>query len=84
VIPRIVSIEVGGSFTAAIDHEGGLYTFGANTSGELGHGDYSKSEKFKLIKSLRQKTPIVQFSSGGSFIIALGQNMRGESQTLTS
>ena len=38
-VPRIISVQCGSSFTMLIDEEHSLWSFGDNTSGQLGTGD---------------------------------------------
>ena len=36
---RVVEVSAGGSFSAAVDECGGLWTWGDGSHGKLGHGD---------------------------------------------
>jgi alpha-tubulin suppressor-like RCC1 family protein len=38
----IKNVEIGGSFGCAIDLEGRVWSWGSNTTGELGVGDYNQ------------------------------------------
>jgi len=67
-------ISVGGSFGAAVDRDGNIYTWGSNTSGELGMGDFEPRVQPTLVKALQGKT-VTQISCGGSYTIALGKTI---------
>lgn len=68
---KIKDAVMGGSFGIALDQCGKLWTWGANTSGELGLGDYEPKTSPCLIERLQSKT-VVSVSCGGSYAIALG------------
>eukprot|EP01022_Parablepharisma_sp_SALTPOND_P018982 TRINITY_DN3178_c0_g1_i1.p1 TRINITY_DN3178_c0_g1~~TRINITY_DN3178_c0_g1_i1.p1 ORF type:complete len:827 (-),score=129.89 TRINITY_DN3178_c0_g1_i1:9584-12064(-) len=71
ITSKVKDLSVGGSFGVALDGNGKVWTWGANTSGELGVGDYEpRSEPFYLSR-LQNKT-VISVSCGGSFAIALG------------
>ena len=64
-------ISVGGFFGAAIDEKNTVWTWGSNTSGELGVGDYEpRTHPFPNINLQAKK--VQKLSCGGSFVIALG------------
>ena len=65
-------IEIGGFFGAAIDDNKLVWTWGSNTSGELGLGDFEpKIAPFPNM--LLQSKRVSQLSCGGSYVIALGK-----------
>jgi X-linked retinitis pigmentosa GTPase regulator len=79
----IKDISIGGCFGAAIDEKGVCYTWGSNTSGELGVGDYeARINPFPLLK-LRNKT-VMNISCGGYFAIALGPVHKFNKYTIDS
>ena len=43
------SVEIGGWFGAVLDVDGNLYTWGTNSNGELGLGDFEVREKPVLV-----------------------------------
>jgi len=58
----IVQVETGGCYTAAIDHEGRLLTWGMNRSGQCGHGGTDFIEVPTLIEALPSR--VVDVSCG--------------------
>ena len=54
---------------ALISRDGQVYTWGANSIGELGHGDRLPRQEPTLVKSIGKVTAI---SLGNEFCIALG------------
>jgi alpha-tubulin suppressor-like RCC1 family protein len=62
------------SFGAAIDNEGFLYTWGDNTSGQLGHGDFAPKKVPSKVNQLRKKR-VNQVVCGSNFIVALGKDV---------
>lgn len=68
---KIQDISIGATFGAALDENGKLWTWGSNSAGELGVGDYEPRETPLKIPQLDSKT-VVTFSCGGSYAIALG------------
>ena len=71
---KVADVSVGGSFGAAIDVNNGLWTWGSNTNGELGVGDYEPRLTPYAVTALQGKR-IRVVSSGSSFCIALGQDI---------
>jgi len=68
---KFKELTIGSAFGAAIDENGRTWVWGANTSGELGTGDYEpRSEPF-MIDALKEKTS-VKICCGGSYAICLG------------
>eukprot|EP01022_Parablepharisma_sp_SALTPOND_P016056 TRINITY_DN2314_c3_g1_i1.p1 TRINITY_DN2314_c3_g1~~TRINITY_DN2314_c3_g1_i1.p1 ORF type:complete len:1094 (+),score=138.92 TRINITY_DN2314_c3_g1_i1:12288-15569(+) len=73
----VKEISVGGSFGAAVDTEGNVYTWGSNTSGELGMGDFEPRTLPYPVKALQGKT-VIKASCGGSYAIALGRTLTAQ------
>ena len=59
---------------AAIDQKGVIYTWGPNTDGQLGQGDFTQRILPTQIMQLKRKT-ISQIALGEKFAIALGKNV---------
>ena len=70
----VMEISVGGSFGAAVDKEGTVYSWGSNASGELGVGDFEPRTLPHPIRSLQGKT-VTKVACGGSYAIALGKTI---------
>jgi X-linked retinitis pigmentosa GTPase regulator len=68
-------ISIGGFFGSAIDEYGVPWTWGSNTSGELGQGDFDPRSQPTKIEFLHGKR-VQKISCGGSFVIALGETRR--------
>jgi alpha-tubulin suppressor-like RCC1 family protein len=63
-------VSVGGCYGAAIDKDGILWTWGSNTNGELGLGDFEpRPNPFPVIHVKKRK--IQSISCGSSFSVAL-------------
>lgn len=76
---KIKDVCIGSSFGLLLDEYGKIWTWGENTSGELGVGDYEpRTEPFYLSK-LQSKT-VTAIACGGSFAITLGVTHRGLSK----
>lgn len=77
--PRIIvdadieEVSVGGSFGIAKDKDGLLWSWGQNSSGELGQSDASTKLYPHPILQLKRK-PIKTVVCGGNFVIAVGQD----------
>ena len=67
----IRSIDIGGCFGSALDIKGQLWTWGSNTSGELGVGDYDPRILPFPIHKLHKKV-VIGMSCGASYAMALG------------
>lgn len=67
-------LEVGGCFGAAVDVAKRVWTWGTNSSGELGHGDFKQRRTPTLIPSLSKRL-IKTLSCGTNFVVALGQDI---------
>jgi hypothetical protein len=76
-------IDTGGCFGAAVDIYGTVWTWGSNTSGELGVGDYEpRVNPFPVRQLQGKKVKIV--ACGGNFAIALGSDIESTSFQLLS
>ena len=63
--------------SAAIDSKGMLWTWGTNEFGELGVNDNDPKIHPYPVLSLKGKQ-VTQISCGGSFVLALGSNLKKE------
>ena len=70
---RVMDVCVGGTFAAVIDVNHSVWTWGSNTSGELGVGDYDQRSSPNLVPTLQGKQ-VRTLACGVSFCIALGQD----------
>eukprot|EP00831_Metopus_contortus_P065115 TRINITY_DN58219_c0_g1_i1.p1 TRINITY_DN58219_c0_g1~~TRINITY_DN58219_c0_g1_i1.p1 ORF type:complete len:435 (-),score=66.28 TRINITY_DN58219_c0_g1_i1:93-1397(-) len=68
---KIVDISIGGTLGIALDEQGRIWSWGSNTSGELGLGDYDPRSQPSILAKLHSKK-VVSISTGGSFVVALG------------
>ena len=68
---KVKDVAIGGSFGVSLDTNGKVWTWGANTSGELGIGDYEPKAEPSCLDRLQNKA-VVSVSCGGAFAIALG------------
>ena len=66
------SITLGSGFLAVLDVRGHLWTWGNNSSGELGHGDTDIRLSPFPVMALREKR-LKSVACGGGFVIALGE-----------
>ncbi len=73
-ISPIKDVSIGACFGTAVDRDGTVYSWGANSSGELGVGDYEPRTVPAPISSLQGKV-VTLVSCGGSSAIALGQTI---------
>ena len=71
-------ISIGGNFGIALDLNGELFAWGANSNGELGVGDNEPRLSPTLVTQLKGKH-VKKISAGGNYVIALG-NTIGESR----
>ena len=70
-------LSVKGNFGCGVDSRGNAYSWGDNTRGELGSGDFEPSTEPQLISSLQGKK-ITSVVCGGNFVIALGSTIQGK------
>ena len=68
----IVDVSIGGCFGAALDRHGMLWTWGSNSSGELGLGDFEPRNYPHPVAHLKNK-PVMKRACGGAFGIAIGK-----------
>ncbi len=83
---RVTDVDVGGSFGAAIDSQNCLWTWGSNTNGELGLGDYDQRLAPCLVATLQGKR-VRAIACGGAFCLSLGMDIQGQalsSRSITS
>ncbi|XP_040363655.1 serine/threonine-protein kinase Nek8-like [Rosa chinensis] len=66
-------VVAGLNFTAFLTRQGHVYTCGANTHGQLGHGDTTDSPTPKIIEFLKQIGSIIQIAAGPSYVLAANQ-----------
>lgn len=66
-------VSIGGNFGMALDVNGELYSWGANSNGELGLGDFEPKIAPTLVTNLRGKA-VKKLSCGGNYVIALGSD----------
>ena len=74
---RVTEVDVGGSFGAAIDSQSCLWTWGSNTNGELGLGDYDQRLSPSLVSTLQGKR-VRAIACGGAFCLSLGLDIQGQ------
>jgi len=67
---KVVSIGAGQNISLAVDDKGLLYSWGAGTFGNLGHGDEKDCFEPKLIEKLKDKK-IVHFAIGSQHALAV-------------
>jgi X-linked retinitis pigmentosa GTPase regulator len=71
---QAIDISVGSTFGVVLDANSNLYSWGTNSNGELGVGDFEIRKTPSLIKGLQGKV-VTKVSCGGSYVIALGGNI---------
>ncbi|XP_050369480.1 ultraviolet-B receptor UVR8 isoform X2 [Argentina anserina] len=67
-------VVAGLNFTAVLTKQGHVYTCGANTHGQLGHGDTTDRPTPTLIEFLKQIGSVVQIAAGPSYVLAVTEN----------
>ena len=67
----IVDMSIGGCFGAALDRDGLVWTWGSNSNGELGLGDFDPRPYPQPVSHLKNK-PVQKIACGGAFAIAIG------------
>ena len=80
---RVMDVAVGGSFGAAVDNQNGLWTWGSNTNGELGLGDYDQRLIPSMVTTLQGKR-VRMVACGGAFCLSLGLDIHGPLQSSSS
>ena len=78
---KATDISIGSTFGVLLDTNGNLYSWGTNSNGELGIGDFEIRKTPSLIKGLQGKI-VTKVSCGGSYVIALGGNINISSKPL--
>lgn len=68
----IVDMSIGGCFGAALDRDGLVWTWGSNSNGELGLGDFEPRPYPQPVSHLKNK-PVQKIACGGAFAIAIGK-----------
>ncbi len=68
-------LAIGGFFGSAVDESGMVWTWGSNTSGELGQGDFQPRTHPTPVSYLQGKR-VQKISCGGSFVISLGETRK--------
>lgn len=76
-------IDVGSFFGAAVEDSGLVWTWGSNTSGELGLADYEPRKSMTSSSSLQGKN-VAKISCGGAYVIALGNVVPTPRKNITS
>jgi len=74
---KIDDIDIGLNFAICLDSEGNLYSWGNNTNGELGLGDFENRDSFNNIIALKGRK-IKGIQCGGDFVLVLGNTMNYE------
>ena len=72
---QVKSLSLGGQLGVAVDSKGLVWSWGNNKSGELGVGDQDPRIHPYPVLTLKGKI-VNQISCGGSFVIALGRNLK--------
>ncbi|BBH01820.1 Regulator of chromosome condensation family protein [Prunus dulcis] len=67
-------VATGLNFTVFLTRKGHVYTCGANTHGQLGHGDTIDSPAPKMIELPEGIGYIVQIAAGPSYVLAVADN----------
>lgn len=67
----IIDVSVGGCFGAAVDREGLIWSWGSNSKGELGVGDFEPRPYPYPVTHLKNKK-VKRVACGGAFAIAIG------------
>jgi hypothetical protein len=67
---RVMALSCGSNFNAAVTDGGGLYTWGGNGSGQLGHGDAQPRAAPQLVAGMHRRH-VQAVACGGGHTIAL-------------
>lgn len=62
------------NFTVFLTRQGYVYTCGANTHGQLGHGDTLDRPTPKIVELLVKVGPVDQIAAGPSYVLAVTNN----------
>jgi len=71
----ITEVSVGGCFGVAKDKEGLLWSWGQNSSGELGLNDFKTRLYPHPVLSLKRKE-VKMMACGGAFTVVIGKDKR--------
>lgn len=82
-VPKAVSLQCGGYFTACVADDGRLFTCGKGSSLSLGHGNKSYTPHPVLVDSLRDRK-IRRLACGQKHMVRTGALRRGGGQGLTT
>ena len=67
----MIDVSIGGCFGSALDKEGIIWTWGSNSSGELGLGDFEARPHPFPVTHIKGKM-VHSLAAGGSFCFAIG------------
>ncbi|KAJ0264149.1 Uncharacterized protein HA466_0025520 [Hirschfeldia incana] len=67
-------VAAGLHFTVFLSRDGRVFTCGSNTHGQLGHGDTLDRPVPKAVEFLQRVGPVVQISTGPSYVLAVTQD----------
>ena len=76
----IVQVSIGGCFGSGIDRDGLIWTWGSNSKGELGLGDYEARPYPFPVTHLKNKK-VTKIACGGAFAIAIGASKDSASES---
>jgi X-linked retinitis pigmentosa GTPase regulator len=76
-VGTVKDVSIGGSFGVALDSSGRLLSWGANSNGELGNGDFEPKIAPCPVSSLKGKT-VRKVACGGNYVLALGLDLTHE------
>jgi hypothetical protein len=68
---KIENIDIGLNFGVCVDFDGNVYSWGNNTNGELGMGDFESKDTLNPIPNLKGRK-IKGIYCGGSYVMVLG------------
>ena len=74
---KIDDIDIGINFAVCLDSEGNVYSWGNNTNGELGLGDFENRVSFNNITALKGRK-IKGIQCGGDYVLVLGNTTNYE------
>ena len=68
---NFLQVSVGHNFSVFLTRQGQVYTCGANTYGQLGHGDTLEGPTPKIVQRLVEIGSVIQISAGPSYVLAV-------------
>lgn len=71
---NLFQVAAGLNFTVFLTRQGYVYTCGANTHGQLGHGDTQDRPTPKMVELLAGVGSVVQIAAGPSYVLAVTDN----------